>query len=381
MSLHLLAATGDAAARFFAWRNGPTAETEQGATQPYIDALVEHAGDALAIESSGIALSAPWRIGWGWWSDGPGWHRELWLSGEHQAACNGAGWFWALSSVPERLGIRPLMEPRVEIQRATDWPEGDLKIVVETPSTHDPSFGPGALSSPYPLPGQTKAELRTILQSVSAHARYPIVVVDPDWRGTAVRDSVMAQLVEWLLRAQQFPDAAVPSLTADALSWWKSWALPLSRAAQERDGVSLAELYEIALRSVQPDHPARHRTYWKKSLRARGDGPDFVKDAACAAGMSRSSAYELLRKGGRSAAEFRSRDDPVQELARWLVANRPERGLAKGQRDTLQALIDAGMTPNSARRAERRTRALPENERHRRLAAAMRRAQRKHFER
>ena len=81
----------------------------------------------------------------------------------------------------------------------------------------------------------------------------PVVLVDPKWKNAFLAESVMAQLVNWIIRVQGERD--VPTLADGALVWWHDW---VGRAARRRPGtLSLGEGYEVAPRSGASSNPGR----------------------------------------------------------------------------------------------------------------------------
>jgi hypothetical protein len=209
---------------------------------------------------------------------------------------------------------------------------------------------------------------RQRLQRFDAAEPAPIVLIDQSWSARPLAESVMAQIIDWHFRVARglaTTEANFSSPAADAIEWWIHW---LGRVSNN-DEVGFDDALAIARRSVRPATPSEHHTYWRESLRPRSH---TAIDRACGMlGISRSTAYTWLRQAGLRAGDF----DSTAALVNALRREAPRRRLTAEQRNVVSALVESGMSFEAARKLERRTRALPEQQRHERLLAAVRRAE------
>ena len=203
---------------------------------------------------------------------------------------------------------------------------------------------------------------RARLQGFDAAEIDPIVLVDNRWEPDFLAESAAAQLIDWSFRIDGEPGPLgypnCPSPSSDALNWWLAW---LGKGCKQCDEVGYLEARRIALRSVRPSTPSGHRKYWSVSLRPRHETK--VDYASRIANVSRSGAYDRLKRAGRRPDEFAS----VGELADFLKGQARADLLSPDQRAFRDALIEHGMTPGAARKLEYRWRNLAPEEKKRRL--------------
>jgi hypothetical protein len=207
--------------------------------------------------------------------------------------------------------------------------------------------------------GKRSAAERQRVQRLDAAELDPIVLVSNNWDTRMLVDSVIAQLIEWHYRvANRDHSRNCPRPGDDALDWWARWA----RKAAHNNEIGLEEAITIAKRSVRPATPAGHHAYWRQSLKPRTRTP-LLEQACGMLGISRSTAYEWLKHSGRRPNEFTT----PNELVSILRSHAPQRRLTTDQRQLIDALIETGMKPETARKREYRTRHLPEQQRRERL--------------
>ena len=315
----------------------------------------------------------------------------IWHQSEFgRAASHCAGWYFELTRRPAQdvTGFAPAVQddlarfglvipelelaPMVkkELGEPTDW-WSPLVVSVESARGARPMFdlGPNLLKLAQELPWLSTAKFKATRQGLDALSRYIVVRIDPEWEPRALKESVMAQVAEWLVRVRRHPHAVDLELDSDVWRWWQSWALhtPGSTATTE-----LAEILEIAGRTVRPDHPARQRAYWTKSLRHRRTRPGIVDKAAIVAGIARSTAYDRLRRAGRTVADFENAQNPIRDLAGFLHSAASYH-LTNDRHTVINELTAGGMKEASARKLERRIRHLPPEEQVRRVKRALRR--------
>ena len=223
------------------------------------------------------------------------------------------------------------------------------------------------------LPDVTGARFRRTIQALDALSPSLTVTIDPAWMRDALRESVMAQVAEWITRVRELPNANVPELKDDAWRWWHAWALRFVPHHGPEEPLTLSDLYEIARRTVRPDNPARHRKYWIKSLRAKGADSELIRIAAASAGIGRSTVYARLRRGGKRKEDFLNEKNPERALAEFLRNEALTGRLSENRREIIHLLRESGMKEKSARKFERRTRHLPGKEELKRTRAALRR--------
>jgi len=214
-------------------------------------------------------------------------------------------------------------------------------------------------------------DFRRNAQGVDALSRYVTVTIDPAWKDTHIQESVMAQVAEWFTRVDGSPHARMPDLAPDIYEWWECWAWNVAPAAPRHER-SLANLFEIAKRSVRPASAAGHRLYWKKSLPLRSD--DLLVRAAAEAGIGRGTAYKRLRTGGRHLRDFLDRDDPLSSLVEYLMMRAPTSRLPDGRKSLISLLQQSGMKAEAARKLERRIRHLPASDQEIKVRSAIKRA-------
>ena len=282
-----------------------------------------------------------------------------------------------LAARKRELGLHPsglFLEPRVEVPGFRgDWGPGVFKF--ETPAKTGwigLGLGPEMVRRLRSV-NKPRREAKRLLQGVEGVARYPTLRIDPNWSPRDNCDATMAQLAEWLLRRTAVRDRGLPALDEDALAWFHRWA---SGAARRTGGdpPTVGDLFELVGRTLPPDSPAGQRLFYRKSLGPRGER-DAAKEAAARLGIGRSTLYAWLRAEGRTASEVREASDSVAALVHFGRGRKSAR-LNPRDREVVDVLISAGMKDNSARRAERRTRDLPPEDRARRLRVAIRHAHR-----
>jgi hypothetical protein len=225
-----------------------------------------------------------------------------------------------------------------------------------------PSRGRGhPMSYPWHLEfAKRRADEREQLQAIDVAELDPIVLMDNRWPPRFLAESLMAQLIDWHFRVRDQATAAginCPALDGEALAWWIAWLQKISR----NPDIGLFEAIAIAKRTVRPATPAGHHKYWRKSLRRRSEKQ--LQQACGLLGISRSAAYARLKRCGRHARDFESN----AQLTEFLRNQAPTRRLADDQRELIDALIENGMKPETARKQEYRLRHLPEPERQKRL--------------
>ena len=217
--------------------------------------------------------------------------------------------------------------------------------------------------------------MRDVVRSADALGASPQVAIDPAWSDRNLRETVMAQVCEWVLRSPR----QGAELASDAVDWYARWA---SRAAGREVGAG--ELYEFVRGgeahpgALPPDSPGGHRAYYRKSLRSQ---EGRVAEAARRVGLSRRQAYRRLVATGRRLDEFES----IQAVVASLISNAPKKTGAR--RELVERLVQRRLqrTPAHrqateqrrahewARKLERRTRSLPPEEQNQRIIRALRR--------
>lgn len=397
--------SADAVVRFIGWRQQVGDQERSGVFQ-YLDEVADAQGDLSAG-------SAPSRYRAEFerkpLSNDPFWSIRFWSESEFDSSKAGAGWFYRFgkeldvkpwSVEQQRSDLRAFLEQSFggELNAADEavvdeWepmpdltealglsPDGmfvelavtlgaegrTIRLEWDFDGSVRQSFPQVLKEAPLPGSPMPDGDPRERLQELDARDSSINVRVDPGWKSELIRESVMAQVVEYLLRTKPRDEP----LTRDALDQYVDWT---ERVAGHPPSPEFeAEAAAMALRSVRPPTAAAHHTYVKRSLRPRGR--DVVREAASNVGLSRSAAYQRLQTAGKSAAEFRATADPVGELARFLTAGRPSRFLSDKNRSIRGALIEAGMEKDAARKLESRTRDLDPSERARRLKRASKRA-------
>ncbi len=380
----------DAVIRYGHWAESAAA-AELHALEVFMGRLIAARGDVRA-------LSPPpgFRLGRGSWGGGR-WDHEVWTNGELEAALVGAGWYLRIEQRPGyegastnprrrealvRVGLNPSgIDGEIHVRLAlTD--SGDtresldarLKFTHETEGLLDSM--PALLRRDLSQIDSSRRELRNTLQALDDLSNFVPITVDPDWGPRFMRESVMAQVADFVVRLDGGGWPPLPTLAEDAWRWWFGWVLQLSRAAPDSDELSLTDLFEIAGRTVRPDSPAGHREYWKKSLRVRHRGKGAVDRAAELAGIARSTAYDRLRRAGKSVDDFQLEADHVEALASFLTGVADPRQLPRNRRFIVDYLVTQGMKENSARRLERRVREMPPEEQEQKIRKAVERHER-----
>ncbi len=293
------------------------------------------------------------------------WAERLWVSDEWQERYKGPAWC---------LDVRSEEHVSIDVHLRMYFPDGEpFTVALESERrdrtgrlTSTPEFLKWARAR-----GDQFPNFRRTLQGVDALSRYVSVTIDPDWKDKHLKESVMAQVVEWFIRVDRSPHARLPDLAPDVYAWWERWGRIAAPAATRHER-SLAELFEIARRSVRPSSAAGHRLYWKKSLQSGSDG--LLDRAAAEAKISKRTAYERLRKGGRHLRDFQECSDPLTSLAEYLMTRAPPSRLPDKRKLLISLLQQSGINAEAARKLERRIRQLPASEQERRVRSTIRRA-------
>ena len=216
---------------------------------------------------------------------------------------------------------------------------------------------------------------KAALKALDVLGPHPIVVIDPTWKEPQIRETVMAQIIEWIVRVDDSaaePDLSGPHLASDVYDWWLNWANKTARRTSQ-DPLSLSDVYEVAKRSLQPRRAAGHRAYWRESLMPRAE--NLITRAAAIGGVSPRTAYERLKRGSKRVADFPKDDSELDSVVAFLGEQAPAvRSLPEKSRLIINALCESGMKENSARKLERRIRKLPPEEQAERLSDAVKRA-------